>query len=179
VSRNKKSAHYEQQLRRELGNKKKLHASVSVVRRGSSTLELSRAFLRGDIYEDQKTSEKKYFSLSISRAVSEREMRWRRERTEKKFLMSWTVIQTTFGSCSLQAKVFVPEKLTSANYQLPNNDSLFHCALSYGLQRGCSLSPLMAGITSRIPGLICTSATLCAALVLPRLLAATWASRHL
>ena len=52
----------------------------------------------------------------VKKVVSEREMRWRRERREKKFVMSWTVIQTTFCCCSLrQAKVFVPEKLTCVN----------------------------------------------------------------
>jgi hypothetical protein len=52
----------------------------------------------------------------VKKVVSERGMRWRRERREKKFVMSWTVIQTTFCCCSLrQAKVFVPEKLTCVN----------------------------------------------------------------
>lgn len=100
-------------------------------------------------------------------------MRWRRERAEKKFLMSWTVIQTTFGSRSLrQAKVFVPEKLTSVNYQLPSKDSFtMHYLEDYRV--AAAVLPLMPGI----PWLIYTSLTFYATgqadLVLPRLTGAT------
>jgi hypothetical protein len=80
--------------------------------KGSVSLELSSAFVEGEIYEEQKTTLEKYIlSHSLFRAVSGRKMRWRRENEEevktKRVLVSWTVLQTTVGSWRL-GKASVP-----------------------------------------------------------------------
>jgi hypothetical protein len=110
--------------------------------KGSVSLELSSAFVEGEIYEEQKTTLEKYIlSHSLFRAVSGRKMRWRRENEEEVKKKSFSVMDSFTNDCRLLAsrksQCSRPEKLTFLN--CPKSSPTCHARLSWRLahSEGC------------------------------------------